>query len=97
MTVKKAIQGLDILIPNKKKVQAGILDPTQPWNKNNDLVNAMAKFMADGLQNDLDWLIALKRQLLPHQHLTKIVCTHPKKDHDIADGQKYCMNCNKDL
>lgn len=57
----------------------------------------LAKLMADGLQNDLEWLHALKRQLIPHQHLTKIVCTHPKKDHDIADGQTYCMNCNKDL
>jgi len=21
-------------------------------------------------------------------------CKHPKKDHEICDGKKYCMNCN---
>ena len=24
-------------------------------------------------------------------------CKHPKKDHDICDGMKYCMNCNENL
>lgn len=29
--------------------------------------------------------------------LLEIKCKHPKKDHDICKGVKYCMNCNTDL
>ena len=97
MTVKKAVMGLDLLIQNKQKVREGILDLTQSWNKDKDMVSSMANKMADGLQIDLEWLQAIKRQLLPEQHRIKIVCRHPKKDHDIADGQKYCMGCNQYL
>ena len=97
MTVKKAVMGLDLLIQNKQKVRERILDLTQSWNKDKDVVSSMANRMADELQNDLNWLQAIKRQLLPEQHRTKIVCRHPKKDHDIANGQKYCMACNQNL
>ncbi len=97
MTVKKAIKGLDMLIQNKTKVREGVLDPAQPWNSKDTIIQDMAKMMGERLQNDLEWLYAIKKQLLPHQHLTKIVCKHLKKDQDICDGQKYCMNCNKDL
>lgn len=38
MTVKKAIQAIDMLLENKKKVRAGILDPTQSWNEEKDMV-----------------------------------------------------------
>ena len=97
MTVKKAIQAIDILLENKQEVRAGMLDPTKSWNKEKDMVSSMANTMANTLQKDIDWLQAIKRQLLPEQHRTKIVCRHPKKDHDICGGQKYCMNCNANL
>ena len=89
--------GLDLLIQNKQKVREGMLDPAQLWNKDEDIVNRMVKMIADRLQNDLEWLQAIKRQLLPEQHRTKIVCRHPKEDHDVCDDQKYCMGCNQDL
>ena len=97
MTVKKAIMGLDLLIKDKQKVRTGMLDPTQPWNKGKDMSNDLAGTMATVLQRDVDWLQAIKRQLLSEQHRTRIVCRHPKKVHDVADGQKYCMNCNANL
>ncbi len=53
--------------------------------------------MAEELQKDVIWLHTIKKQLLPVQHLTKIVCRHPKNDRDVCGGQMYCMNCNADL
>lgn len=98
MTVKKALKGLDLLIKNKHEVKTGMLDPSQPWNRDHDKVLEFAQSMAVILQRDIDWLQAIKRQLLPEQHRTKIVCRHTKKDHDISpDGQKYCMGCNANL
>lgn len=97
MTVVKAIKGLELLIKNKQEVKAGMLDPEQPWNRGHDQVLDLAQTMATVLQRDIDGLQAIKRQLLPEQHRTKIACRHPKKDHDVADGQKYCMNCNANL
>ncbi|QLH08563.1 hypothetical protein DSQ19_02905 [Candidatus Nitrosotenuis sp. DW1] len=98
MTIRKAIMALDLLIENKRKNRDMMLDPTQSWNECNDSANRMTNQIAKDLQNDVDWLQAIKRQLLPEQHRTKIICRHPKKDHDVtSDGQKYCMNCNADL
>lgn len=98
MTIRKAIMVLDMLIENKRKTREVMLDPTESWNEGDDAANRMVNQIAKNLQNDVDWLQAVKRQLLPEQHRTKIVCKHPKKDHDVtADGQKYCMNCNLDL
>lgn len=97
MTVKKALMGLDLLIKSKQEVKTGMLSPEKPWNHKEDCVTSLARTIVGNLQNDVDWLQAIKRQLLPEQHRTKIVCRHPKKDHDVADGQKYCMGCNQNL
>ena len=29
--------------------------------------------------------------------LKQVFCKHPKKDKDVCDGEKYCMNCNLTL
>ena len=98
MSVKKALNDLDSLIENKKQITSSILDLLHEWrNDNEDVVSRNAKLLVKLQQNDLDWLQGIKRQLLPEQHRTKIVCRHPKKDRDVCDGQKYCMNCNQDL
>jgi len=98
MSVKKAIWAIDLLMENKQKVKAGMLDPEKPWNCREDCVTSLVRTEVNNLQNDVEWLQAIKRQLLPEQHRTKIVCRHPKKDHDIdPDGRKYCMNCNANL
>lgn len=98
MSVKKAVEHIDFLLEKRQKFIEGMLNPLQPWNKGEDVVSKMVKMMAEELQKDVEWLRSIKKQLLPVQHLTKIVCRHPKKDHDIdGNGQKYCMNCNADL
>ena len=98
MTVKKAISGLDFLIQNKREVRTGLLDPHKPWNDGEPTIGSFVNGLASLLQRDVNSLLVIKRQLLPEQHRTKIVCRHPKKMHDVSpDGQKYCMNCNADL
>jgi hypothetical protein len=99
MSVKKAITVLDLLIENKALVKSGVSDLLQKWGYDGqDVMTRNAKMVVNSLQNDIEWLQAIKRQLLPEQHRTKIVCRHPKRDHDIdGNGQKYCMGCNANL
>jgi hypothetical protein len=98
MSVKKAIKILDLLIENKAQVKSGLVNLLHQWGPDEDVMNRNVRMIANLLKNDVDWLQGIKRQLLPEQHRTKIVCSHPKKDHDIdPDGQKYCMNCNANL
>jgi len=98
MTVKKAIQILDALIECKHDSKTRMLSPEKLWNREEDSAKKLARTIAENLQNDVEWLQAIKRQLLPEQHRTKIVCRHLKKDQDIdGNGQKYCTGCNLNL
>ena len=81
------------MLKYKKERKQGIMNPNQPWNQGDDIIKDMASLVAEGIDNDIEWLTAIKKQL---PQLSK--CRHPKKDHDITkDGQKYCMSCNTDL
>ncbi len=99
MTVKKAITFIDLLVENKKEFKSGIMDLLFKWGYDGqDVMNRNAKMFVSMIQNDIEWLQGIKKELLPEQHLTKIICSHPKKDHDVdPNGQKYCMNCNANL
>lgn len=98
MSVKKAILTLDILIESKQESKALMLSPEKPWNSEEDSVKRFARVIAENLQNDVEWLQSIKKHLLPEQHRTKIVCRHPKKNHDVdGNGQKYCTGCNANL
>lgn len=98
MTVKNAIQVLDALIECKQDYKTRMLSPEKPWNREEDGAKRLARAFAENLQSDVESLQAIKRQLLPEQHRTKIVCKHLKKYHDIdGNGQKYCTGCNMDL
>jgi|SRR5579864_2361649 len=98
MAIKKAIDGIDLIIKNKQQLKTEMIDSMPPPSDPNDIVSRFDRAMGTMLQRDIEWLQAIKRQLLPEQHRTKIVCRHPKKDHDIdPDGRKYCMNCNANL
>lgn len=98
MAVKKAISSIDLLIQCKKDFRTNVVGPELPSLIQGDLVNRFDRAMWSMLQGDIEWLQSIKRQLLPDQHRTKIVCRHPKKDHDTdGNGQKYCMNCNANL
>ena len=98
MSVSKAIKDLDFLIQNKQQMKSRLIDPKMLWNRGESMMKGLVEDLALVLQRDIDNLRHIKRQLLPEQHQTKIVCKHPKKMHDTSpDGQKYCMNCNADL
>lgn len=96
MTVRKAIKGLDIFIANREGMKKQLIEFSRDLKS--DSGHQMAREIDGFLDNEIEFLNAIKRQLLPEQHRTKIVCKHPKKDHDTSpDGQKYCMNCNANL
>ena len=99
MAVKKAISSIDLLIQEKKEFRTKVVGSKElPALIQGDMINRFDRAMWAMLQVDIEWLQAIKRQLLPDQHRTKIVCRHPKKDHDTdGSGQKYCMNCNANL
>lgn len=97
MSVKKAMEHIDYLLGARQKFIQGMLDPLQMWNRGDDVVTKMVKVMAEQLQKDIAWLLVIRKQLLPVQHLTKIRCRHHKKDRDTCGGHLYCMNCNADL
>ena len=98
MSVKKAILRLEVMIENKQRSKAIMLAPEKPWNRDEDSVKRFANAIAENLQNDIEWLQSIKIHLLPEQQLTKMVCRHPKKDHDVdGNGQKYCTGCNANL
>lgn len=99
MAVKKAISSIDLLIQEKKDFRTKIVGSEElPPLIQGDMINRFDRAMWSMLQGDIEWLQTIKRQLLPDQHRTKIVCRHPKKDHDTdGSGQKYCMNCNANL
>lgn len=94
MTVAKAIKGLDIFITNREGMKEQLKDFS---DLKSDLGRQLAQVIDEFIGNEIEFLRAIKRQLLPEQKRTKIVCRHPKKMHDTADGQKYCMGCNANL
>jgi len=98
MTVKKAISHIDLLVQDKQDLRTSMIGSVLPSPIPNDIINRFDRAMWSMLQRDIEWLQSIKRQLLPEQHRTKIVCRHSKKDHDIdPNGQKYCMGCNANL
>ena len=80
------------MLKYKKERKQGITDPKQPWNRGDDIIRDMASLVAEGIDNDIEWLTAIKKQLPP---LSK--CKHPKELHDKCEGKIYCMGCNEDL
>ena len=98
MTVKKAISHIDLLIQDKQDLKMKMIGPVLPLPIPGDTVNRFDRAMGSMLEKDIECLQSIKRQLLPEQHRTKIVCRHPKKDHDVdPNGQKYCTGCNANL
>lgn len=98
MTIKKAIQGLDIMIENKRQLRVNLLDSSRSWNKDNTASKSLVDSLTSSLEFDVEVLSGIRTHLLPKQKKLDISCKHSKKDHDITkDGQKYCINCNADL
>ena len=92
MMLTKAHKLVEMVIKDKKKKIEGFLDPDKYWNQNSDTTREFAKGLSEVLDNDVQCLEAIRKQLPP---LSK--CKHPKEMHDKCDGQLYCMDCNEDL
>jgi len=91
MTLSKAYKLVKLAIEQKETTKQGLLDPKMTWNQGAEMSKDMANGLADFLENDIDWLKAIMKQLpLPK-------CKHPKELHDKCEGKIYCMGCNEDL
>jgi len=92
LTLAKAYKLVKLAIEQKKATKEGLLDPKMTWNQGAEMSKDLASGLADFLENDIDWLKAIMKQLPP---LSK--CKHPKELRDKCDGKFYCMGCNEDL
>ena len=92
MTLTKARKLVEIAIKDKKKKIKDFLDPDKSWNQNSDTTREFAKGLSEVLDDDVQCLEAIRKQLPPPSK-----CRHPKEMHDKCDGQLYCMNCNENL
>lgn len=50
----------------------------------------MTSVLAEMTERESELLREIKKELIGS-------CRHPKKMHDICEGQEYCMVCNADL
>ena len=92
MTLAKAHELVNLILKNKTEKKVDMLDKKHSWNTSNDFLNQVVSMVIEGLDNDIEWLSAIKKQLPPLSN-----CKHPKEMHDRCDGQLYCMDCNADL
>ena len=92
MTLAKAYKLLELAIKDKKVKISDFRDPKMSWNQGEKLSYDLADGISKYLENDIDWLQAIMKQLPP---LSK--CKHPKELRDKCDGKFYCMGCNEDL
>jgi len=72
------------------KSNLGIKKLIKEWNDPTSIMTRCAELYID-MNNDYSSIFSRIAELLV------IKCKHPKKDHDICKGVKYCMNCNSDL
>ena len=87
MTIQKAIEILDFVIQNKKDMKEGFLQ--EDWERERMVLGVVSSALKC-LDTDLYNLEEIKKQIVPE-------CKHPKKMHEVCEGQKYCMACNMDL
>ena len=92
MTLSKAYKLLKLAIKDKKIKIYVFRDPKMCWKQGEKLSWELADGLAKYLENDLNWLETIMKQLPP---LSK--CKHPKGLRDKCDGKPYCMGCNDDL
>lgn len=59
-----------------------------------DSFSSLLNTMSDEQSEELK---CLELTIFTISRVKQIICTHTKKDHDICDGVKYCMNCNLTL
>lgn len=91
MTVKRAIDILNLYIERNKKMVETLENPAKSWNEKFDCMRDLSHEMADLAKSDIKVFESINKEMQPN-------CKHPKKMRDrTANGQWYCMNCNQDL
>ena len=65
MTLAKAHKLLDLMIKHKLAAKEDVIDPKKQWNREYDIMRSAASTVADGIENDIEWLMAIKEQLPP--------------------------------
>ncbi|MEM2159730.1 MAG: hypothetical protein QXN55_02100 [Candidatus Nitrosotenuis sp.] len=90
MTIRKAVQLTDWFLERNTEFSKGLLNPEASWRKDNDLARKMTSVLAEVTERESKILREIRKELIGN-------CRHPKKMHDICEGQKYCMKCNMDL
>lgn len=82
---------LEFVFEEKIKImEKSVKSSSSHWESFASLTNTMKEEQEEELR-------FLKCILLINSRLKQEFCKHPKKDHDICDDTKYCMNCNLTL
>lgn len=92
VTLSKVHKLVNLILKNKKEKKVDMLDKKHPWNTGDEFLSQIVYMVIEGLDKDIEWLNAIKKQLPP---LSK--CKHPKELRDKCDGKIYCMGCNEEL
>lgn len=92
MTLVKAHKFVNLQLKDKQEKKVKLLDKRYPWNTGEGFLSQVVALVTEGLDNDIEWLSAIKKQLPPLSN-----CKHPKYLRDKCDGKLYCMGCNEDL
>lgn len=82
MTIEKAIE----MIQNLRNAELETIKIVGDRDKITKDISLIAKGKAEYLGNILE-------EIEPEIH----TCSHPKKWHDVSDGQLYCIGCNQNL
>ena len=84
MTLTKGIRLIELWIDHREE-SIKKLETEDIFND-----SEITKTLVDYDKRIIDNLKLIKKEIVPN-------CKHPKKMHDICNGQKYCMDCNMDL
>ena len=98
MSLKKALNGIDIYLNGKKQLVTELENEIKSWP--DDKISSLTSALINSLKIDIQFLEVLKQKLLSENKVktTKSSCRHPKKMRDKdPEGIWYCMNCNHNL
>ncbi len=87
----KLLLNLEYVFEQKIEIlEKSVQSSSTHWKEFESLCSTMKDEQAEELK-------FLEQILYINTRLKQEFCKHPKKDHDICDGTKYCMNCNLTL
>ncbi len=91
MTVKKAIEVIELAMQHYQTIVNGITELVSKWEDKDDMPSRMAKMLVIEAEQSIMVLKLILKQIKPD-------CKHLKKYRDRdSKGNWYCTNCNLDL